>query len=267
MAPNARSFSIDVMSRILSALAENEQLKRTNLAGKTSLNYIVCMKYVKLMKALSLVDYATEDSNEIHVTEAGKRFNDSLSIYLKDRSSPEDAGKLSMDLEPLEQVSSRNSSLTPEMKLPARNDGESKKGPNEGPTKIMLIDDEPDALLTYKLFLTEAGYVVDTYLNAGDALRRLDSVDAGNYELIISDIRMPGINGLKLYQKVKDMNKNLKFIFITALDAIDELLSIMQDIEPEQIIRKPVDKNRFMQIVNKAVENSPPIVQNRRLSN
>lgn len=267
MAPTARSFSIEVMSRILCALAENEQLKRTNLAGKTSLNYIVCMKYVKLMKALSLVDYASEDSNEIHVTEAGKRFNDSLSHYLKDRSGQEDAGKLSLDLKPLEQVSSRNSSLIPQMKQPARNPGDSGKGSNEGSTKIMLIDDEPDALLTYKLFLTEAGYVVDTYANASDAFRRLASADASSYKLVISDIRMPEINGLKLYQKLKEMDKNFIFIFITALDTVDELVSIMPDVEPEQIVRKPVDKKRFMQIVSKAVEDRSPIVQKRRLSN
>jgi CheY-like chemotaxis protein/predicted transcriptional regulator len=266
MAPNARSFSIEVMSRILSALAENEQLKRTNLAGKTSLNYIVCMKYVKLMKALSLVDYASEDSNEIHITEIGKRFNDSLSIYLKDRSDP-DAGGLSLDLKQLEQVSSRNSSLTPEMKEPARNAGDSGKGSNEGSARVMLIDDEPDALLTYKLFLTDAGYVVDTYANASDALHRLASAEASSYKLVISDIRMPGINGLKLYQKVREMDKNFKFIFITALDAVDELVSIMPDVEPEQIVRKPVDKKRFMQIVSKAVEDRPQIVQRRRLSN
>ena len=46
------------------------------------------------------------------------------------------------------------------------------------------------------------------------------------YDLVITDIRMPGLNGIQLYSKLKVMNPEIKVLFLSALDAVDELLSI-----------------------------------------
>lgn len=250
MSSSARTFSIAVISRILRVLAENDHLKRSNLAGKTSLNYLVCMKYVKLLKALSLISYSSEDG-EISITDAGKRFNLELSSYL----ASERLRSRSSDSSKEETKASSDSIYSQEHQSISSADDRGKSfARSTNDTVIMIVDDEPDALLTYKLFLTEAGYVVDVFVNARDAIRRLASEDASKYKLIISDIRMPGINGLKLYQRVKEMNKDFKFVFVTALDAADELLSVMPDVDSTQIIRKPVDRERFLQAVRKALD-------------
>ena len=47
------------------------------------------------------------------------------------------------------------------------------------------------------------------------------------YDLIIMDIRMPGINGIKLYSKFKVMNPNVKILFVSALDAVNEIVELI----------------------------------------
>ncbi|MGH9879651.1 MAG: hypothetical protein ACRD5H_18635, partial [Nitrososphaerales archaeon] len=58
------SFSIDVLKRILITLSENGKTKRTNLAGKTGLNYIVCIRYINFMKILGWIKVVTHDESE-----------------------------------------------------------------------------------------------------------------------------------------------------------------------------------------------------------
>ena len=64
------------------------------------------------------------------------------------------------------------------------------------------------------------------------------------------DIRMPGINGIQLYSKIKVMNPDIKVLFLSALDAVEELLSIFPDIQIGEIIRKPIEPADLLSKVN-----------------
>ena len=55
------------------------------------------------------------------------------------------------------------------------------------------------------------------------------------------DVRMPCINGIQLYSKIKIMNPDIKVLFLSALDGSEELLSIFPEVKPSEIIRKPID--------------------------
>ena len=63
--------------------------------------------------------------------------------------------------------------------------------------------------------------------------------------LVVLDIRMKNLNGLQLHQQIKAIDPTIKIIFITALDILDELLSIVPGIPKEQIMRKPVNKKNY----------------------
>jgi two-component system, OmpR family, response regulator ChvI len=68
--------------------------------------------------------------------------------------------------------------------------------------------------------------------------------------LTILDIRMPGLNGLQLYYRLKAVNRNIKILFVTALDAVPELTSILPDVNTtNDIIRKPVALGDFISAV------------------
>jgi DNA-binding response OmpR family regulator len=66
------------------------------------------------------------------------------------------------------------------------------------------------------------------------------------YDLVVMDIRMPGLNGLQLYYRLKAMNKAIKVLFVSALDAIEELVSVLPSVSYNNILRKPVEKEYFI---------------------
>jgi two-component system response regulator ChvI len=78
--------------------------------------------------------------------------------------------------------------------------------------------------------------------------------DIEKSKIVILDIRMSDINGIQLYQILKILNPSIKAIFMSALDAVNELASLYSDIKPSDIIRKPVNKDKFIQTVNDKVK-------------
>jgi len=65
--------------------------------------------------------------------------------------------------------------------------------------------------------------------------------------LAILDIRMPDLNELQLYYRLKAINRKIKILFVSALDAVPELVSILPDVKiTNDIIKKPVALNDFI---------------------
>src|ERR1700750_2272996 len=77
---------------------------------------------------------------------------------------------------------------------------------------IHLIDDDDGVREGLTILLTEAGFVVRSHKSGTDFLDVMDSVTTG---CIVSDIRMPGIDGLELQQRLKTAKIRLPLIFIT----------------------------------------------------
>jgi two-component system, OmpR family, response regulator ChvI len=113
---------------------------------------------------------------------------------------------------------------------------------------ILLVDDDSDILLTYKTFLEDESYKVDTFSNSEDALKHFSQCDASYYDLVLLDIRMPRLNGLQLFYRMKSIEMDTKIIFVSALDAADELLSMLPGIKSDRhIIKKPIGKEPFLE--------------------
>lgn len=117
--------------------------------------------------------------------------------------------------------------------------------------KILLIDDELDDLFVLEKFLTIAGFEVKSFSSPREALRHYANGDPLSYDLVISDIRMPEINGFQLYHKLRAINYNVKIIFATCLEIIEETSALLPEFKKEQLIQKPVEKEKFIEIVKK----------------
>jgi CheY-like chemotaxis protein len=126
----------------------------------------------------------------------------------------------------------------------------------ELPLKIMLVEDEADVLLTYKSFLDSESYNVEAFTNPYDALHSFIKKNDHYYDLIITDIRMPGINGLQLYRTLKAIDDSVKVFFISALDAA-EVVSILDDVDLSNLVRKPISKEDFVKKVKNYYPNCP----------
>ena len=124
-------------------------------------------------------------------------------------------------------------------------------------SNLMLIEDNLDAALTFEAILKSQGYNVDTFTDSLEALKHFIKLNGPYYDLIILDIRMPGMNGVQLYQKLKSIDKDMRIIFLTALDAAYELISIIPEMKKSHIIRKPISAENFISVVEKALGSRP----------
>jgi DNA-binding response OmpR family regulator len=106
---------------------------------------------------------------------------------------------------------------------------------------ILLIEDEEDIFYTFKQGLSSEGYNVEAFVDPMEAFTHFVNVNPSHYNLAILDIRMPGLNGLQLYYRLKAINRNIKILFVTALDAVPELTRILPDVKTtNDFIKKPV---------------------------
>ena len=120
-------------------------------------------------------------------------------------------------------------------------------------TNILLIEDE-DILYTFKTGLASEGYNVEAFSDPMEAFTHFVNENPLHYNLVILDIRMPGLNGLQLYYRLKAINRNIKVLFVSALDAVPELISVLPDTNTvDDIIKKPVALDDFISAVKIAL--------------
>jgi two-component system, OmpR family, response regulator ChvI len=114
-------------------------------------------------------------------------------------------------------------------------------------TRILIVDDEPDITLSFKMILEGNGFKVDTYNDPVDAK---GNFKAGSYDLVILDIRMPKMDGFQLYEELKKIDDKVKVVFITAFDINYEgLRKMYPELRIDSFVRKPVDSEYLINVV------------------
>lgn len=79
-------------------------------------------------------------------------------------------------------------------------------------SKILIVDDEIDILETLSFFLRKEGFEVDTAINGKEALSKIISL---NFDGVVSDWMMPGMDGITLIKKVREEKIVIPFIFLS----------------------------------------------------
>ena len=120
---------------------------------------------------------------------------------------------------------------------------------NNNNKKIIIVDDNQEVLFTYRLFLEGYNYHITSFTDPFLALNYIKERTDFENLLIILDIRMEHLNGFQLHQQIKSIDPTIKILFVTVLDILDELLTIIPGLTKEQIMRKPVDKKLFTNTV------------------
>ncbi len=115
--------------------------------------------------------------------------------------------------------------------------------------RIIIVDDDQEILFTYRLFLEGYDYHIISFIDPIVALEYIKDLPNFNDLLVILDIRMENLNGIQLYQQIKSIDPTIKIVFVTVLDILDELLTIVPGLSKEQIMRKPVGKKLFTNTV------------------
>jgi DNA-binding response OmpR family regulator len=81
--------------------------------------------------------------------------------------------------------------------------------------RVLVVDDEPDAVELLTEFLTGKGYDVVTASNGEEALQR---VKEDRPHLILLDVRMPGMSGLEVLRRVREIDQEVGVIMVTAVN-------------------------------------------------
>ena len=133
---------------------------------------------------------------------------------------------------------------------------ESKK--TSSPPRIMIVDDESDILSVIKRGLeSKNDFMVDTFSKADDAIENFQDHPPNYYDLVITDIRMPKVNGFELYRRIKDTNPNMKIAFITAFEINKEEFSkVIPSVNVTHFISKPVSISKLREKIKSILEDS-----------
>jgi DNA-binding response OmpR family regulator len=113
--------------------------------------------------------------------------------------------------------------------------------------KILIVDDEDDITSSFKRILEIHGFEVDAF---NDSVLALSKFRANYYDIALLDIKMPYIDGFDLYNKIKEMDNNIRICFLTASEAyyqqfrekdylhLNRDLFIQKPIELEELLKR-----------------------------
>jgi DNA-binding NtrC family response regulator len=115
---------------------------------------------------------------------------------------------------------------------------------------ILLVDDELDILKSLGEILTRFGYLVIARQAAQDAL---DSVkDGAHIDLVITDYRMPGMDGLEFLNALRQMDSSVPVIMLTAYGAVESYLKSLS-LGVFEYINKPIKAKDLGRVVQAAI--------------
>lgn len=131
-----------------------------------------------------------------------------------------------------------------------KTDGEEQANPEES-LKILIVDDDPSAVEGIGSAIEEGDY---EYITANSGEEALNKLEKNKVDIIISDIKMPEMNGLELLRKVKERDPSIYVIMMTAYASVDSAVEAMKD-GASDYIRKPVELQDIRTTILGAVEN------------
>ncbi len=127
--------------------------------------------------------------------------------------------------------------------------------------KILLVDDEASIRMALKEILEYEGHTV---IESPDALAAIKAVGQETFDLIISDIKMPKMDGLEFLSKVKELGIDAPIVMITGHGTIDTAVEAIKK-GAFDFIQKPLDLNRILVTVRNATQSAQMVRETKSL--
>ena len=116
---------------------------------------------------------------------------------------------------------------------------------NDKKKRILLVDDEYDIALAFKISLENNGFTVDTFNDPEEAL---SNFKAGLFDLLLIDVKMPKMNGFELYREIEKIDNKAKVCFITAFEVYyKSLRELFPTMRIDCYIKKPITTDDLVQ--------------------
>ena len=119
---------------------------------------------------------------------------------------------------------------------------------------IMVVDDTEDILSTFSSLLTREGYSVHAFSNPEVALEHF-RYSPQEFSLVLSDVRMPGMNGFQLARKVKELNPKVKVLLTSAFEInMSEFEKVLPSSPVDGFLDKPVSMKKLSEEIKKQLQ-------------
>ncbi len=122
---------------------------------------------------------------------------------------------------------------------------------NQKSNRILIVDDEPDVCEILKKVLEINGFTADSF---SDPLLALENFRPRSYDLLLLDIKMPDMDGFRLYQEMKKMDSRVKVCFLTASEMYYERFRKEEDfaaLDKDLFLRKPIQNEELIKEINR----------------
>ena len=129
------------------------------------------------------------------------------------------------------------------------------------PDRILIVDDEPDIAVVLKLHLEDAGYITAWAGNGNAALQMLHE---GEFSLVLTDIKMPGMSGVDLLNRICESGVTASVIMMTAHGSEDLAVECMKSGAVDYFC-KPFSLEDMLQRVERALDHRRTLQENTRL--
>lgn len=132
-----------------------------------------------------------------------------------------------------------------------------KRGPLENKARILIVDDDPLFRQMMARALTGAGYRCDA---AEDGVEGLRLSSESRYDLILTDLSMPGLDGLQFIRRTRAGGRNATTpVLVVSADAEIENPCFFGDIEVQDVLAKPLDRDDLLERVAAVLEGANPM--------
>jgi DNA-binding NtrC family response regulator len=116
---------------------------------------------------------------------------------------------------------------------------------------ILAVDDDHDIARLIEQALSRQGLKVSAFTDPAMALEHF-KINCKDYTMILSDIRMPGINGYELIKKAKEIDKQVKIVLMSAFEIHErEFHNLLPDIKVDAFLRKPFHIQQLNGVIEK----------------
>ena len=129
------------------------------------------------------------------------------------------------------------------------------------PATLLIADDDPGLRQSLERTLTREGYRV---ILASDGNAALERLQAGGVDLVLTDLKMPGLSGIELLRAVKAIASEVDVILLTAFGTVEEAVKAMKE-GAYDFLTKPFQRAQLLRLIRQALERRDLIQQNRAL--
>lgn len=125
-----------------------------------------------------------------------------------------------------------------------------------GKCRVLLVDDEANVLVTLSMILRRKGFAIDVASSAATALEKLESTDSPAFEVVVTDLQMPGEDGLALLKRIGERWPSLPVVILTGYGSIRSAIETTRCGAFEYLV-KPASPDEVIEVLRRAVESRP----------